>query len=435
MITNHLKINVLLFFTCSILAVSAQQKLSLADAMGIALKNNYDIRLAQNDADISRINNTLGNAGMLPAVQLIGSVNRALNNVNQQLSSGPSNFYPSQNSSTLNAGAELSWTLFDGGKMFVTKSKLDEIQRLGDLQFRAKVLQTQAEVIAAYYNVVSQKQQLISINEVINYNRDRVKIIQTGFDHGYYIKSDLFQAQIDLNVALENAINQKFAIQLALRNLNLLLAQPTDVNFEVDDSIPLNYNPNRDKLTHQLLTNNTDILSLQKQKEIALLVLKENESLYLPKLNFNAGYIYNKNISSQGSVLQNQSFGPELGGTLTIPLYSAGENKRKVAGAKIQLQSADFQLKNLQLQTTTALENALTDFENQRELLHIEQQNHQLTKQNLEISLNRLAQGQTTSIEVHLAQESFAQSVTRLINFEYNLKMAETNIRRLVAEM
>lgn len=435
MIANSLKINVLLFFTCSILTVSAQQRLSLADAMGIALKNNYDIRLARNDADISKINNTAGNAGMLPAVQLTGSANRAFNNVSQQLSSGTFNIYPSQLSTTLNAGAQLSWTLFDGGKMFVTKNKLAEIQQLGDLQFKAKVLQTQADVIAAYYNVVSQKQQLNSINEVINYNRERVKIIQTGFDHGYYIKTDLLQAQIDLNVALENAINQKFAIQLALKNLNLLLAQPSDVDFEVEDSIPLNYNPNRDELTHKLLTNNTDILSLQKQKEIALLVLKENESLYLPKLNFIAGYIYNKNISSQGSMLQNQSFGPELGGTLTIPLYSSGENKRKVAGAKIQLQSSDLQLKNLQLQTNTALENALTDFENQRELLHIEKQNHLLAKQNLDISLNRLAQGQTTSLEVHQAQESYTQSVTRLINFEYNLKMAETNIRRLVAEI
>jgi outer membrane protein TolC len=435
MISNPFKISVLLFFTCSILTVSAQEKLSLADAMGIALKNNYDIQVARNEAHISRINNTHGNAGMLPTVQLTGSANRALNNVNQQLSSGTSNIYPSQNATTFNAGAELSWTLFDGGKMFVTKSKLNEIQGLGDLQFKSKVLQTQADVIAAYYNVVSQKQQLNSINEVINYNRERVKIIQTGFDHGYYIKTDLLQAQIDLNVALENAINQKFAIQLALKNLNLLLAQPANVNFEVEDSIPLNYNPNRDELIKKLLTNNTDILSLQKQKDIASLVLKENESLYLPKINFIAGYFYNKNISSPGSILQNQSFGPELGGTLTIPLYSAGENKRKVAGAKIQLQSADLQLKNLQLQTNTALENALTDFENQRELLNIEKQNHQLTKQNLEISLNRLAQGQTTSLEVHQAQESYAQSVTRLINFEYNLKLAETNIRQLVAEI
>jgi len=136
-----------------------------------------------------------------------------------------------------------------------------------------------------------------------------------------------------------------------------------------------------------------------------------------------------------GSILNSRSFGPQLGGNLTIPIYSAGENKRKVTTAKILLQSAEYDLQNIELQVNTDLQNALTGFENQQRLLKIEKENNELTKENLQISLQRLRLGQTTSLEVHLAQENFVLSSTRLINFEFNLKIAETKLKQLIASL
>ena len=428
-----MKIRIILFFVLTIVSVHAQNVLTVDDAVNIALKNNYDIQVARNNADISKINNTPGNAGMLPTVQITGSGSAGQNNVYQKLSGGAINTYPSQSTSTLNAGAELDWMLFDGGKMFITKNKLSEIQSLGAIQFKDKVLQTQFDVIASYYDVVRQKQQLNSINEVINYNQERVKIIQTGFNAGYFIKTDLLQAQIDLNVAMENAINQKFSIQVAKKNLNVLLGQVASADFEVADSIPLNYTPDKSVLTEQLHKSNTSILMSQKQIDIASLTLKENKTGYFPKLNFKAGYYFSKSNNSIGTTLENQSYGPQIGGTLSIPLFSAGENKRKTNVAKMDIQSFRYNLDNVKLQINTDLENALTDFDNQQQLLKIEQTNYALAKENLEISLQRLSHGQTTSLEVHQAQESYSQSFTRLINFEYNLKLSESRLKQLVA--
>ena len=101
--------------------------------------------------------------------------------------------------------------------------------------------------------------------------------------------------------------------------------------------------------------------------------------------------------------------------------------------AKIQLQSAENSLRYIKLQKHTELKNALTDFENQQKLLQIEEENNELARENLEISLNRLRLGQTNSLEVHQAQEDFVQSSTRLINFKYNLKIAETKLKQLIA--
>ena len=423
-------------FACilfSFSSVNAQKTLTLDNAVNIALKNNFDIQVSRNDATIAQVNNTPGNAGMLPTAAINGSANYSLNDGFQKYPDGTSVNFPSLNSTTITAGAQLSWTLYDGGKMFVTKNKLNEIESLGEIQYKDKVLQTLFNVVSAYYDVVRQQQQLKSIQVALNYNKDRVIIAQAGFNAGSLLKTDLLQAKIDMNVILENQINQQFIIVEAEKTLNQLLGQSKDSVFAITDSIPLNYTPNRTDLVQKLNSSNTSILSFQKQIDIAALAIKESKSGYLPIVDFRAGYYFSQSTNPSTTVSKNRTAGPQVGGSVTIPIFSAGENKRKIAVAKIMAQSADYDLQNIKLQVNTLLDNTITDFENQQRLLQIETENNELALENIKISLERLRLGQTTSLEVHIAQEDFVQSNTRLINFRYNLKLAETKLKQLVS--
>jgi len=432
------KKQLLLVFVCILLSLSsvnAQKALNLDDAIRISLKNNFDILVSRNDASIATVNNTPGNAGMLPTVAISGSADYSRNNTYQKYPDGSSANFPSANSTILTAGAQLSWKLFDGGKMFVTKSKLNEIESLGEILYKDKVLQTLFNVVSAYYDVVRQHQQLKSIQVALNYNKDRVIIAQAGFNAGSLLKTDLLQAKIDMNVILENQINQEYIIIEAEKTLNLLLGQSKDSVFAIQDSIPLDYTPNRTDLVKKLNSSNTSILSFQKQIDIAGLATKEYKSGYLPYVDFRAGYYFSQSTNPNTTISQTRSVGPQVGGSVVIPLFSAGENKRKVAVAKIQTQSAVYDLQNIKLQVNNLLDNTLIDYENQQRLLQIETENNELALENIKISLERLRLGQTTSLEVHIAQEDFVQSNTRLINFRYNLKLAETRLKQLVSDL
>jgi outer membrane protein len=413
----------------------AQTLLTIDDAVKIALKNNYGILVARNDAAISKTNNTFGNAGMLPNVAVTGNGSYELNNVNQTLSGGTESNYSALSSKSLSAGAELSWTLFDGGKMFVTKNKLNEIEALGEIQFKDKVLQTEFDVIAAYYDVVRQKQELQSIIEIINYNTELVKILQTSFNGGLLLKTNLLQAKIDLNVFMEDSINQQYTINTAKKSLNRLLGLKIDSLSEVSDSIPLSYSIDKSELLNKLNSSNTSILSFQKQIEIARLTLKEYSRSRYPLINFKTGYYLARTDNSAGSVLKNSTSGPQIGGSVSIPVFQGGKLQRQIATSKIDVESAEFNLENIRLQVTTDLLNAVAEFENQQRLLIIEKKNKELTIENLNISLQRMKLGQTTSLEVHQAQENYVQSCTRLINFEYDLKIAEIRLKQLLSMM
>jgi outer membrane protein TolC len=418
-----------------LVAGHAQQLLTADDAVSIALKNNFDILVAHNDAEVAKVNNTPGNAGMLPTIAVTGSDNYSLASGYQKPAAGPEIIYANQGASVFAAGAALSWTLFDGGKMFVTKKKLGELEKLGGLQFRVKVLQTAYDVTAAYYDVVRQKQQLASLQEVITYNQEQVTILQTSFGAGLSPKTALLQAQIDLNVYKENALAQQTVIRSAKRTLNQLLSRDADAGFEVTDSIPLNYAPDKDQLVRKLDTANIDILAFQKQVEIARMNLQEARTQLFPRITVSGGYYASQSDNPASTVPLNRTYGPQAGGAVTIPLYQAGNVSRQIAAAKLQLSSTEYDLKSIKLGVAGQLRNALDEFESQRSLLQLEEGNVALAKENLDISMQRLRYGQSTTLELRLAQDSYEQSRTRLTNIKYSLKVAETKLRQLIAEL
>ena len=428
-----LNLSIIMFF---IPLTYSQKVLTSEDAISIALKYNYDILVTRNSATTDSVNNTPGNAGMLPDITISSTESYSTaTKLHQKFSDGSTLSSSNTQSNSLTANIGLSWTLFDGGKMFVTKRKLSEIQELGEIQFRDRVLQTVYDVILAYYDVVRQKQELASINEVITYNLDRVKISQTSFDAGLSPKTNLLQAKIDLNVYQENAINQQSIILAAKRSLNQLLGRNTDVQFEVLDSIPISESLDNRVLSQKLDSSNTSILAYQKQIDVDKLSIKEMNSMLLPKIFFNTGYGLFQSNSPDGNPMINRTIGPSVGGTVSIPIYQGGNAIRQIKVAKIQLQSDQYNLENVRLKVNQQLQNALTQFENQLNLLKIEKDNAILAKENLEISIQRLRYGQTTSLEVSLAENSFVDSLTRLINFEYNLKVAETKLKQLLARL
>ena len=97
--------------------------------------------------------------------------------------------------------------------------------------------------------------------------------------------------------------------------------------------------------------------------------------------------------------------------------------------------TAGYYFDNIKLSVTTQLQNALTQFENQQQLLAIEKENELLAKENIEIAIQRLRLGQANSLEVRQAQESYVYAYTRRISFEYNLKIAETRLKQLVSAL
>lgn len=410
------RINLIMLTLFCFLPLSAQQILTLDEALELAVKENFDIQLSNNLLAEKQANNTLGNAGMLPSASIEG-----LSSIG--------------NSQMASASLELNWILFNGGRMFVTKDKLNQLVRLGELQFREKVLETSYSVVATYYNVVRAKQQLRSIEESIRYNQERVTISETAFKSGSKPITDFLQAKIDLNEAMERALTQKITILEAKRSMNLLLSRDSDFQFDVPDNITYGFVLDESNIFDRMKSNNTTILALKKQIEVNRLAFNEVKTTLLPTLSLNAGVGLSVSKNTAGLVTRSKALDPELTGRLSIPLFQAGEVARKKKVAALAVESSEVNLEKATSEILAVMQHAIDEYKYQKTLIDIEKENNLLSKQLLEISIERLRLGQTTSLEVHQAHQSYVDSNTRLIDYQFALKLSETKLKQLIADL
>ena len=231
----NMKKNKYLVFVFSFLVVNlfAQEQLTLEQAIYIGLKNNYEINIVRNSAVMSSNNNTPGNAGMLPKVDLQASTSFANNSTKQEFVSGLVVDKSGVQSNNINAGVFLTWTIFDGFKMFASHKKLQELELMGTLSSKILIENTLSQIIMNYYNVVRQKQLIKGLSENIKISEERLKIAEMKFNIGSGSKFDVLQAKVDMNAQTSNLYRNKTILSELKMNLNQIIARNSDLEFDV----------------------------------------------------------------------------------------------------------------------------------------------------------------------------------------------------------
>ncbi len=435
--TNHKKIRYFIGIWMLTLSTALQAQLVLLpdDVVALALQHNFDIQLSNNQLRIDSVNNSYENAGFLPEIALSGQTGNSLSQVRQEGTGGSSINYENLVNNQLSAAVALNWTLFDGGKMFIRKKTLEAYQELSELELQQQIIQTHFEVLQLYYSLVMMKEQLRSIDTLISYNQTRLRIAEASFKSGNSSKTEFIQAQIDLNIAKASRITQ---VQQRYETKLLLLQKvgmSTDLDFETIDSI---VEPNlTDRASYQAKLNaqNLNLLSIEKQRQIAGFQLNSIKRSYLPVLNLSAGYSLAAYNQSEGTILSSRSIGPEIGLGFTMPIYSAGSLRRASFAAQVNQQNEQIQYEKTRLDVQIQAESAFQAFESARQALELETINFELAIEYLKISNLQLAQGQATALEVHQAQLEFIESSARYLNLKMEQKLAELKLQALISNL
>ncbi|MEQ1746925.1 MAG: TolC family protein, partial [Saprospiraceae bacterium] len=408
---------------------------SEAEAVRIALENNYDIRLARADGDIARLNNTKGNAGMLPTVNLVVNETFTLSSFQQQLANDTKFEALFAPFNAANAAVQLSWTLFDGRRMHITKKRLEELEALGQTNLQSAVHQTTANVLLAYYGIVRSRLQERSAQEIIALNEERLRIAEARLAAGFAAQTDALQARIDLNQQRANLLTQQTATTTAKRTLNQLLARPSGTFFDVVETLDNTYAPDRARLLDLAQNQNPQLLSLQKNASVSALLVDEARAQYKPRITGIGQVIVQRADNGAGFLLNNTQAGIVVGAALVVPLYSGGNLRRQVDVARVTAQQAVLRVDAQRLAVQTELDNQLAQFETEKQVLVLETENVKNARESLNVSTERFRLGQTNALEVQAAQNTLDQALFRQNVVLYNLKAAELGLRMLAGEM
>ena len=406
------------------------------EAVRLALEKNYDIQLTRADADIARLNNTKGNAGMLPAVNFVAGDNIGVNGVQvQNFADGRTIEAYGALNNTLTASVQLSWTLFDGRRMQIAKKRLEEVEALGQINLKSQVQQTTAEVLQAYYQIVRTRLNERALAEVITLNEERLRIAEARLAAGFAAQTDALQARIDLNQRRADLLNQQIQTDASKRALNRLLVRPPETAFDVDETLLNTYKPDRNALLEKITTQNPGLLSLRKNAEISALVVDENTTLNKPRITGIGQFNTLRSDNASDFILNNTRAGLTVGASMVIPLYTGGNYKRQVEVARVQAQQAGLQVETQRLNVETELDNQLAFFNVNGQVLTLEEENVKNARESLNVSTERFRLGQTNALEVQTAQNTLEQALARRNLVQYNLKTTEIQLRFLAGEL
>jgi outer membrane protein TolC len=427
--------------TCCLLLLSmvavlpAQSLLRPEEAVSAALSNNYGILLARNDSGAAAIELRYVNAAFLPRLNAVVGTNWNNNDQRQTFTDGNVRERDGVRSNILTGALQLNWTLFDGMRMFIVKERTEEAARLGEWTVKEQVVNTVAEVLVTYYDIVRQQQQLKAITEQMAVNEERVKVADRKLQAGLGSKPELLQARVDLNAQQAIRLRQLTLIAQRKAQLNQLAGMQLPETFEVVEDIPFDTGLELEQLLAESGGNNPSLLLSQRQIGIAQLRLREEKAMRYPTLSFQSAYNFNRTdnqtVVNPFQPLTSRLNGMNLGLTANIPILNNRQVERNIEQATRDIQFRQLTYTDQSTRLVTNLRNTYADYTYQMEALVLEEQNIELARENVTIALERFRQGVSTYLELREAQKSLEEAYNRLIAARYNAKLAETELLRL----
>lgn len=413
----------------------AQQILSLQQAIEEGLKNNYSILIFKNQEQQAANNVTAGNAGALPRVDLNVSDTRSINDTKQKYATGQEVNRNDATSSSLFASAALNWTIFDGFKMFAAYGRLKELQKMGELNARAAIENTISQIITGYYDIVQQKALLSVTDSALKISELKRDIAKIKFEIGSSGKVEYLQAQVDLNADISAYKRQQMSIDNAKVRLNQLMARDASVEFDVIDSIEINYHPALQSISDELESKNTSLLLAKNDISIANYYLREIEASRFPSIGLTGSYGYSKSNSQASFVLQNRTQGFNYGFTVTWNLFNGLTLNTAIKNARLDVMNKSIGYKSVMSGVNASALIAYRNFQKEMELLNLEEANGKLAKENLDLALERFRIGVINSLQLKDAQQTNTLAQNRLVTARYALKITETNLKLLTGSL
>jgi len=415
--------------------IEAQTEMTSKLLVELLLKNNYEIQVARDDSTIKDLAATRGNAGMLPQVGINAGATAQSSSINQRFSNGLEVNTSGVTGNGLNARAELGWTLFDGGKMFIMYNRLKSELNLSSLQLKSTIEAEVEKVLLIYFDIVRNQQELSARKVSLDLAEEQVKIIQAKIVLGSASRQELLQSNVDRN----SAKSQLFSQQLLLDNLKLNLYRSIAVSQDSEYTYPQNvestFSSNLDDIASKAQKSNTQLLVFQNNQVLQDYFRREIKSEMSPMLDLSASYGFNRTSSSAGFALFNQSIGLNGGLTLNWNLFNGSQVNSRIKQSNIRFHQSELYIKQQTELISAEVKIAYKQWLQSKQILELEAENLVAAEENLNLATERLRVGQIGILPVKESQRSFQEAISRKSTADYQMHQAEISLMKLAGEL
>ncbi len=405
----------LCFATLGLWGAAAQMRLTLGEAVDLALSENPTIKVAE--LEIERFDyvkrQTWGN--LLPQLSASGSYQRSI--VKSEMRGGIS--FGADN--TFAVQGDLSLPLF--APQIYRTMKLNDTQMAAAVEAaRGSRITLVAEVKKAFYNILLAEQSLEVLRESQATVQRTVDDTKLQYDNGLASEYDLLTAQVQLSNLHPTILQTETSVKLAKLLLKMYLSIPEDIEIEVEgelDGMRDQVLAGTDGLTADV-TENSDLRTLELQQELLQRQLKVANANRLPTLGAFGSATYTGNdmepFMGMGSTDGAKFFWTHpitVGVQLSVPIFAGLTKMNKSREIKNQIKQISLQRTYAEQQINVQMQSALNDLLTAREKMFAQEQTVAQARKAYSISDTRYRAGAGTILELNSAQ--LAQTQAQLV--------------------
>ncbi len=414
----------------------AQQTLSPEDAVNYVLDNNYGIKIANKNLEVSENNTTIYNTGFLPTVTGNAGATYNLDNNESEFADGSTTSLNGAESSRYNASLDVNYTLFDGLGRKYNYKRLKEQYQLSELQARETIENTIIELFSIYYNVAQLSENETTFQQTLSISKDRLVRSEYQFEYGQNTKLEVLNAEVDINNDSINLINTKQQLNNTKRDLNFVMGNQVVDDFNVKTEINFLLDINKVDLLEKAKSRNVALLQADKSIQISKLDIKTGKSSYLPTLGLVGSYGWNKSDNNAASFLAGSTnTGLSAGLNLSWNIFDGGSTLTTVKNAEIALENQELQKEQILLSLERDFNNAWDDYQNKLTIFRVQENNIITAQNNFDRSQEKFKIGQVNSIEFRQAQLNLLNAELSRNQAKYQAKLSELQVLQLSGEL
>ena len=405
----------------------AQQKLTLSDAITIALHQNTNLIKSQNNLQLnsSAIKSAYGN--LLPNLSLNGSWNwqRITDKGGETQIDyfGRETTLPASEidarSYSLSAGGNV--TLFDGLSNIADINQAENNFESAKLTLEKQKQDIILQTANYYFAIISYDSLLKYQDENLKYNQELLKEIKEKQQLKMVTLADVYSQEAQ-------TANSELAYLQAKNNfekakITLLDYLSLDINKDYSFNLPSKSeydssltSENYDELMQFALSHREDYLSQKYALDASENQLTIAHSGFYPTLN--GTYRISSAATNLSSMFNRKTY--TLGLSLNVPIFSNWNTEYAVESANVMVQNNNEELRQVERQVKSDVKNALLDLQTSRMQLDVSKKALLSARESWEIKKESYKVGAATYIDLQQNYNNYLQAINNDVQALYN---------------
>lgn len=430
----------LMIIVLSFCSAFPQTKITLNDAIKIALQRNVNLNQAENNISSQESGLTAAYGNFLPSLSAFASWGW---DRNEQAGSvryfnGIPFIIPPLTSETRSyvAAVNSDITLFDGLSNFATLSSAKNSLNSTKLFVEFLKQQTVLNTISRYYGLMTQLALLKVREENLKKQELNYKTIEERNRLGAATLADLYQQQVELGNAELQLINQNLEVQKAKNNLLVFLGVDVTGEYSFDTTltsreenillsdIEEDYKNIQERIS-EAYNNRLDYKSKLYELESSLNQISIARSGHFPRLTGSLGYSTFANKFDD--LFKSRSY--SVGLNLSIPIFSGFAVSNRVQIAEVQSMNKELEIRELERRIKQEINESYLSLIAAKKSLTVSEKNVRAAEERLKIEQERYNLGSGRLLDLQIANASYVTAQTDFVNAQYSYIIISDQIK------